>query len=670
MKFSIRSSSSKAIGVAVLLSVALSGCAAVKLPSFDPTNAKKVEWVYGGPRWKEQDRNWFHNASQGTATLPLPYKWFMALEQPEWVLFDEAGMLSDPQYLTRMGFINEVNKDGLPVGLARMNNVVKPVPGNNFMLDTDTGKVDAIGFTCAACHTAQINYKGTPLGIDGGPGNVNLITFNIKILEAMADTWADSRRMKRFATRVLGAEYTPAAYKQLRSKLRHAVLNFIAVQAFTGKPKGSVSEGTGRLDALTRIGNTVFAVNQMNGLSDVRLARQNSAPTSAPVSLPFIWDVSWYEWVQYDASIMSVGIRNSGEAMGVASMVNMVTPSNYWDSTVNVENIHRMESMLGGLGTSFKNTKTPFEAKSFQGLWSPKWPQKHLGKIDMAKAKKGEDLYYEMCAGCHLPPSNPLSDISVPERASFWDKKFWVKKFKPTAEIFKERGIDIPVTTNCSTVNGTGDKPVVYPWRLLRLAIIPIEEVGTDPAQATILTERRVITPLNMGKMNMNIDATTTEPAPGMKSNLFALALGEAVQNVNNRFYKEKGYDAGQIDWMNGGRPNCLQATMAYKATPLRGIWSTAPFLHNGSVPTLYDLLSPQAERPGTFWVGSKEFDPVKVGFQSTKATGLFKFDTSKAGNLNTGHEFTGDGTRSKGVIGRGLLPAERDALIEFLKTQ
>jgi len=171
-------------------------------------------------------------------------------------------MLSDPQYLSRMGFINEISDDGLPVGLARMKNVVKPTPGNNFMIDPTTGKVDALGFTCAACHTAQINYKGTPLGVSGGPGTVNLVTFSIKTLEAMAATWADSKKMKRFATRVLGADYSDAAYKQLHTDLRHAVSNFIAVQALLTKSKGPGSEGTARLDALTSIGNTVCGVDQ------------------------------------------------------------------------------------------------------------------------------------------------------------------------------------------------------------------------------------------------------------------------------------------------------------------------------------------------------------------------------------------------------------------------
>ncbi len=57
-----------------------------------------------------------------------------------------------------------------------------------------------------------------------------------------------------------------------------------------------------------------------------------------------------------------------------------------------------------------------------------------------------------------------------------------------------------------------------------------------------------------------------------------------------------------------------------YRAKTLVGIWATAPFLHNGSVPTLYDLLTPAAERPVTFPTGQREYDPVKLGIQTDRS--------------------------------------------------
>ena len=57
------------------------------------------------------------------------------------------------------------------------------------------------------------------------------------------------------------------------------------------------------------------------------------------------------------------------------------------------------------------------------------------------------------------------------------------------------------------------------------------------------------------------------------------------------------------------------RALLAYKARPLNGIWTGAPYLHNGSVPNLYELLLPAAGRSETFYIGSWEYDPVRVGY-------------------------------------------------------
>jgi len=104
----------------------------------------------------------------------------------------------------------------------------------------------------------------------------------------------------------------------------------------------------------------------------------------------------------------------------------------------------------------------------------------------------------------------------------------------------------------------------------------------------------------------------------------------------------------------------------SYKARSLNGIWATAPYLHNGSVPTLYDLLLPKKGpkdppsgeyRSNTFQVGSREFDPQKVGLKSSGYNG-FTFDTSRRGNSNAGHTY-----------GTGLDKEQRLDLLEYLKS-
>ena len=110
-----------------------------------------------------------------------------------------------------------------------------------------------------------------------------------------------------------------------------------------------------------------------------------------------------------------------------------------------------------------------------------------------------------------------------------------------------------------------------------------------------------------------------------------------------------------------------------YVAAFLDGIWLRAPYLHNGSVPTLRDLLTPAAQRPKWFWRGYDVYDTANGGFLSTEARAkeLFgdiaveqlrsvatPYDVNWRSNGNMGHEF-----------GVNLSQADKDALIEYLKT-
>ena len=108
-----------------------------------------------------------------------------------------------------------------------------------------------------------------------------------------------------------------------------------------------------------------------------------------------------------------------------------------------------------------------------------------------------------------------------------------------------------------------------------------------------------------------------------------------------------------------------FRKTHGYANAPLDGLWLRAPYLHNGSVPTLRDLLEPEEERLAVFHRGDDVYDRVRVGFRSTVAEEdgrrYFRFDTSVDGNSNRGH--------SGPAYGTSLTPGEKDALVEHLKT-
>lgn len=603
------------------------------LPSYKP--AERVVWLE--QNWSQEQRQWFHHANQGAQTFFVPVEWFMALEQPGFSLFGEPALISDTEFLARLGFIpdevNQYNKAGLPVGFAVDYGATDPLSGE---------RINSIGLTCAACHTGHMTYKGTSIRYDGGPAMVGLDRLMSVLFLSMLETNYGKFRFERFAARVLKEQdtaenrsalkkefskrfmmlikHTFAAIKAQKekailddiehgreSKILHDIANII-------KKNLEQTEGFGRTDALNRIGNQVFSLGVNRP--------ENFVPVNAPVSFPFIWSSSWFTWVQYDASIMQPMVRNAGEALGVGALLNLnaAHPNNF-ASSVQVKNLFIIEELLSG-------SEAPFDARQFTGLKAPQWPEDILGDIDGSKAKAGAKLYQQYCQHCHLPPV---------DSSAFWDEKYW------------------------SATNQAGT-------RLLDLPLIPVEEIGTDPGQANVLAERTVDT-TGMGidtEVFVGPECTPKQITEG-KNESFAFSLGAVVQEALDHWYKTHDISVEQQQTMNGARINCLRAPRAYKARPLNGIWATAPYLHNGSVPNLYALLSPVDERPETFYVGNLEFDPVNVGYETASETGLFLFDTSKNGNSNKGHEF--NSKQGKGVIGPLLSKEDRYALIEFLKT-
>jgi mono/diheme cytochrome c family protein len=108
-----------------------------------------------------------------------------------------------------------------------------------------------------------------------------------------------------------------------------------------------------------------------------------------------------------------------------------------------------------------------------------------------------------------------------------------------------------------------------------------------------------------------------------------------------------------------------FRKTFGYANMPLDGIWLRAPYLHNGSVPTLRLLLEPAANRPPAFYRGNDNYDPVNMGFvwnaPASDGRIYFRYDTSLVANHNSGHEGEAYGTT--------LPPNDKDALVEYLKT-
>lgn len=240
---------------------------------------------------------------------------------------------------------------------------------------------------------------------------------------------------------------------------------------------------------------------------------------------------------------------------------------------------------------------------TLQSLHAPTWPAAIFGAVDPALALQGRALFETNCSSCHAP--RPI-----------------IKSQQHFAK--------------------------------LAVTMLPLNVIGTDPTMA-----------LNFANNLFDGSKLTGLPSP----NWIDTATGITVitSGAKTWAYDELGLTLEERRTMDGfGRPSLVRSLQAYRVKPLDGVWASAPYLHNGSVPTIYALLSPVAERPTTYWVGRNDYDPTQLGLDITPALGGFTYDTTLTGNSNAGHEFK-DGT-GHGVIGPMLTPAERYAIIAYLK--
>jgi mono/diheme cytochrome c family protein len=568
----------------------------VVLPEYQrPANAVKLN-----QNWTDDQRHRFHHTAQGTRLVPA--NWFVALEQP---CFSPLGcdLFSDPAYLGRFGFIPshadpQLNPHGLPIGFAEDKDFVDPVDGSAYPV---------VGLTCAACHTGELFYGDNAVLIEGAPAMIEVAAFQKALGLAMAftTTWPMSMgRYGRFEERVLGPDATDAQKAELKTRFDTFLAAARHQADVTGERKiYDNPAGFARTDALTRIGNQVFAAD--TGIDD------NYAVSNAAVRFPQIWNASWFDWVQYNSSIADPLARNIGEALGVRAALKLSgDDAGEFRNSVNMRGLRDLEMLLAGPAV-------------FEGLASPKWPDA-FPPLDQAKAAAGATLYADRCQGCHLP--------SLPKL---------LEELKPLAS-------DSSYTPEHWWKSARGN------WYVKTVGI-PIEEIGTDPRQAVDFKKREADTgALKMGRVSA------------------AKGLDVVTEGIANAFFsREKVGPEAQWEWRSGrdATDPRVRDELIYKARPLNGIWAVAPYLHNGSVPTLEALLSPDdSARPKTFYLGSKVFDPVKVGFDGRQMPGATHFDTSLPGNANTGHWFR-NGPTGKGVIGPALSAEERAQIIEYLKS-
>jgi cytochrome c5 len=528
---------------------------------------------YLDQNWSGADSHYFYRTTQGSRLIP--YQMFVKLEES-----GSTARFASPAHMMALGYLIEAKPSPAPAGWVDDNPDNLPI---GFVKDVRNGKADAVGLTCAACHTRDITYQGTRMRIDGAPGYGDTERFLRELEAALLAPLNDTLKFERLRVAMGVSNATT-----LRTDLT-AAYNKLALENESNRVRGTTqvnAPGPGRLDAFAHIKNRVSNVV----LAGNSTQTANTVDATAPVNFPFLWNAPYQDYVQWPGNVPNWGpgslARNVGEVLGVFAettasrdLLGLVQAS----STAHVPNLVEIENRL-------------------LRLRSPAWPSQFPAP-NAALAAIGEPLFAQYCGSCH------------------------------------------------------GKLDRLEPFKFVRTSILGANVVGTDPTMADNNLNDRALA----GVTNANPN-TVVNPLDTLGAVETPLLLPELWRGVEmNATHKQPASQPARNLTLAAGE----SSLHTYKARPLNGIWATAPYLHNGSVRTLYQLMQSGPSRDAYFCVSSTEFSPADVGLANDCANGGYFFDTTKKGNSRLGHEY-GTPADTRFPI---LTDYQRRAVVEYMKT-
>jgi len=563
--------------------------------------------------WSDDERLDFYNTSQGSQLMP--YSWFLALEQS-----DNDQLFRDDENIMRLGYIPQekksgVNKDGLPVGFVR----------DDIQEDFIYLSMAASRLPLSAADSRQ-GYK-VWLGLTCAACHTSELDFgNHRLRIDGGPPLSDFQSLIEELSAALKA--TLADDAKLTRFSRRILAQGGYNETEKQRLKSEVIQFRSWLNNYIEINYAGLSTRYGYGRVDAFGAilnrvtasftgiQSNARPANAPVSYPFLWNTSQLSWVQWNGSVNNHIGRNVGEVLGVFAhtLVNTSADDKRFDSSANIQNLDRLEQMLAKLD-------------------SPEWGSP-LPPIDRPLAARGKDLFARNCVFCHA---------------------------------IRDDNGQFPLT-----------EPNIFGAQFIEIKMIALDSIGTDPLMAMnfVNPEYDVDPGVVRDFLAEPYKNRSRVPRALMLTTVVGNVIGKQVMRLDPPNPKEylltlSGFHLPE-DKGGPAPPNLV----AYKARPLNGIWATAPYLHNGSVSSLYQLLLPDSERENSFYVGGKTFDARNVGFESGPSENRFLFNTvDDAGRPVPGNDKQGHTgkyyTTMKGEDGqwRGYSVEERYQLIEYLKT-
>ncbi len=586
------------------------GGSTASLPE-DPPHGGQLESLGWASAWNEADRVTWYMTPQGSQLID--YGVFTNLEQA-----NNTSPLADRANLESLGFVYApkgtealYSSDGLPLGVLK---------------DVDPTGTEYVGLTCAACHTSEMRVNGKRLVVDGGQSFLRFEKF-FAGLQAALHAATDSPEKHTRLCAAMKLEDVSCTFRVAESTAR--------IDGISARSTLTVEGGPGRLDAISRILNELFA-GQLGG--------EEAQPVAVPVSYPYVWDAPRLSCVQTDCISSNSLTRNIGETLGVFGHIRFDATGPA--ASTKIDNLYLLE-------------------KSLVSLSSPKWNEAAFGPLDAVKANKGGAIFSASCASCHGEPYQPGAKNRHPE--------YFLRDANgvPNESIWK-------VNTSKYTSIGT-DPLFIVRHNARKVTRRPLDSTLPDLVSYVDSELKAAIAARsapNPRLINLAFEAQQTAlTAAGLRSvdgNSYSalLVLGVITNSLESRGLEESSARSGiPLDTLRSeyrfGRENPDPKNFkldAYRARPLNGIAFSAPYGHNGAWPTLRSVITRSLDRPSSFPVRAYAFDRKDVGLDisaiRSEETDVFRLDTSLPGNSKAGHEIAVD-----------LSDEDKDALLEYLKS-
>jgi hypothetical protein len=471
-----------------------------------------------------------------------------------------------------------------------------------FVSDQGIGRA-WLGLTCAACHTTEIHLGGTAYRVDGAPTHADVQGFLTALVCAMQQTLNDAARFGRFAAKVLGGANTPANQAELQAQLVASIRTRVGynLRNFPGYDPRRVLPVPPPVQ-YGRLDAVGAIVNEV--YYHALKAADQTTPTvnTRPATAPVSYPCLW-DTPQHDY-VEWLGIAKNGGLLDVGTLSRNVGEALgvFGDFA-----IPESPTLLPiGYASSVKVVNLTTLENLLKTLWSPQWPA-DFPPIDTVAAAAGAKLYQANCLSCHalIDRTDPLRKVTAAIDDSGTDRQASINFFTRTGSSGKLNGLNIHFIPFTAKVPPVADADTML----------------TNVVTGVIIGDFRAAPPDELAQISFRGPRTRA-----------VVPVGAPVE-------------------------------AKYKTRPLNGIWATAPYLHNGSVPNLDALLQPAAKRPTSFSIGVRTYDPVRVGYL-TDVAGFPRFWVNYSngatipGNSNAGHEY-----------GASLSDDERKQLIEYLKT-